>query len=50
MISGANSKSVQREWIKILTLKPVLQKLAIVLAQVKAGDISASLLNKIRYM
>ena len=50
MISGAKSKSVQREWIKILTLKTMLQKLAIVLAQVKTGDISSSLLNKIRHM
>ena len=34
--------------IKILTPKQVLQRLPIALAQVKAGNISENLLNKIR--
>ena len=52
MISEAKTKSKQNETkgkgIKILTSKQMLQRLSIVLAQVKAGNNSQNLLNEIR--
>ena len=52
MLSDANYKSKQNETevkgLKILTPKQMLQRLPIVLAQVKAGNNSESLLNEIR--
>ena len=38
------------EGTKILTLKQVLQRLPIPLAQIKAGNRSVNLLNEIRYI
>ena len=48
MVSETNSKSIHGEGLKILTPKQMLQKLPITLAQVKAGNTSENLLNKIR--
>ena len=52
MISDANYNAKQNETkgkgLKILTLKQMLQRLPIALAQVKAGNNSESLLNEIR--
>ena len=52
MMSKAKYKSKQNKTegtgLKILTPKQMLQRLPIVLAQVKAGNNSESLLNKIR--
>ena len=51
-LSGANYKTKQNETkgkgLKILTPKQMLQRLFIVLAQVKAGNNSENLLNEIR--
>ena len=41
-------KAKQEKGIKLLTLKQILQRLLLVLAQVKAGDNSEKLLNEIR--
>ena len=52
MLSNANYDAKQNETsgtgLKVLTPKQVLQRLPIALAQVKAGNNSESLLNKIR--
>ena len=52
MLSDANYDSKQNEskgkGFKILTLKKMLQRLPIALAQVKAGNNSEGLLNEIR--
>ena len=52
MLSDANYDSKQNKTegkvLKILTPKPMLPRLPIVLAQVKAGNNSESLLNQIR--
>ena len=52
MLSDASYKSKQNEaeakGLKILTPKQMLQRLPIVLAQVKAGNNSESFLNEIR--
>ena len=44
----AKSKATEGTGLKILTLKQMLQRLPIALAQVKAGNNSESLLNEIR--
>ena len=44
----AKAKATEGTGIKILTLKQLLQRLPIALAQVKAGNNSESLLNEIR--
>ena len=41
-------KSTQGKGLKILTPKQMLQRLSIVLAQVKVGNTSENLLNEIR--
>ena len=48
MASEAKYKSVHGEGLKKLTSKEMLQRLAIALAQVKAGNTSEILLNEIR--
>ena len=52
MLSDANSNAKQNETkgtgLKILTPTQMLQRLSIALAQLKAGNNSESLLNKIR--
>ena len=48
MVSEAKYKSIRGEWLKVLTLKQMLQRLSIALAQVKAGNTSGNLLNEIR--
>ena len=48
MVSEAKYKSIHGEWLKVLTLKQMLQRLSIALAQVKAGNTSENLLNEIR--
>ena len=47
LISETKYKGKYREGMKILSPKQKLQKLPIVLAQVKAGNTSENLLNKI---
>ena len=48
LVSEAKHKSNNGEGLKILTLKQTFQRLPIVLAQVKGGNPSEILLNKIR--
>ena len=48
MISEAKTKATKGTGLKILTPKQMLQRLPIAFAQVKAGNSSESLLNKIR--
>ena len=48
MVLAFVDKIFDHTCIKILTPKQVLQRLPIALAQVKAGNISENLLNKIR--
>ena len=48
MMSEAKTKATKRTGLKVLTPKQMLQRLPIVLAQVKAGNNSESLLNEIR--
>ena len=48
MASEAKYKSIHGEGLKKLTSKEMLQRLAIALAQVKAGNTSEILLNEIR--
>ena len=48
MVLAFLDKIFDHTCIKILTPKQVLQRLPIALAQVKAGNISENLLNKIR--
>ena len=48
MMSEAIVKATKATGLKILTPKQMLQRLPIALAQVKAGNNSENLLNKIR--
>ena len=48
ILSEAKYKTKYGEGSKILTLKQMLQRLPIALAQVKAGNTSENLLNEIR--
>ena len=48
MVSEAKLKVTKETGLKILTLKQMLQRLPIALAQAKAGNNSQSLLNEIR--
>ena len=48
MVSEAKYKSIHGEELKILTPKQMLQILPITFAQVKAGNASENLQNKIR--
>ena len=48
MVSEAKIKATEGTGLKILTLKQMLQRLPIALAQVKAGNNSENLLNEIR--
>ena len=48
MVSEAKYKSIDGVVFKIFTLKQILQRLPIPLAQVKAGNTSPNLLNEIR--
>ena len=48
MMSEAKYRATKGKRLKILTPKQMLQKLPIALAQVKAGNDSENLLNKIR--
>ena len=48
IMSEAKIKATKGKGLKILTPKQMLQRLPIALAQVKAGNNSESLLNKIR--
>ena len=46
--SEAKYKTIHETGVKMLTTKHMLQRLAVALAQVKAGNTSKNLLNKIR--
>ena len=46
-VSESEIKATQREGMELLTLKQMLQRLPIALAQVKVGNTSESLLNEI---
>ena len=48
MMSKAKTKTTKETGLKILTPKQMIQRLPIALAQVKAGNISESLLNRNR--
>ena len=48
IVSKANFKAKHGEGLKILTPKQMLQRLPIILAQVKTGNTSENFLNKIR--
>ena len=48
MILNVKKKATEREGLKVLSHKQMLQKLPIALAQVKAANTSENLLNKIR--
>ena len=48
MVSEAKNKATKGTGLKILTPKQMLQRLPIALAQVKAGNNSENLLNRIR--
>ena len=48
MMSKAKQNEIKGTGLKILTPKQMLQRLPIALAQVKAGNNSENLLNKIR--
>ena len=48
MLSEAKNKATKGTGFKILTPKPMLQRLPIALAQVKAGNNSEKLSNEIR--
>ena len=48
MVSEAKYKLIHGEGLKKLTSKEMFQRLAIALAQVKAGNTSEILLNEIR--
>ena len=47
-MSQAKAKTTKRTGLRILTPKPMFQRLPIALAQVEAGNNSESLLNEIR--
>ena len=48
MVSEAKNQTTKDKGLKILTPKQLLQRLPIALAEVKAGNNSENLLNKIR--
>ena len=48
MVYEAQYKSIHGEGLKILTLKEILQRLPMLLAQAKAGNTSENLLNEIK--
>ena len=48
MILNVKKKATEREGLKVLSHKQMLQKLPIALTQVKAANTSENLLNKIR--
>ena len=48
MVIESKPNATKGTWLKILTLKQMLQRLPIALAQVKAGNNSESLWNEIR--
>ena len=48
MVSEAKHKAKQGKRLKILSPKQMLQRLSIVMAQVKASNASKNLLNEIR--
>ena len=48
MATEVNYKIIDREELKTLTPKKMLQRLPIILAQIKAGNTSKNLLNKTR--
>ena len=48
MVNEAAYNAKHGEGLKILTIKQMLQRLLIALAQVKAGNTSENVLNKIR--
>ena len=48
MILEAKRKAIERERLKILTPKRMLQRLPIALAQIKAGNNQENLLNETR--
>ena len=50
MVHKAVCDSKHGKGLKILILEQMLQKLSITLAQVKTGNISENLLNKIRWI
>ena len=47
IVSEVKYKSIHGEGLKILTTKQMLQRLSIVLSQVKAGNTSEKILNEI---
>ena len=49
VVDEAKYKLIHGEGLKILTPKQMLQRLAIVVVQVKAGDTSENVLNEIIY-
>ena len=48
MVSEAKYKSIHGEGLKILTPKQILQRLPVALSQMKVGNTSENVLNKIR--
>ena len=46
VISEARYEASRRKWLKLLTPNQMLQRLPVVLAQVKVGDKSENLLNE----
>ena len=48
MVNKAAYNPKHGEGLKILTIKQILQRLSIALAQVKAGNTSENVLNEIR--
>ena len=48
LVSDAKNKATKGTGLKILTSKPLFQRLPIALAQVKPGNNSENLLNEIR--
>ena len=48
MVTESKPNATKGTWLKILTLKQMLQRLPIALAQVKAGNNSESLWNEIK--
>ena len=48
MLSKPKDKTKCEKWLKILTLKQMLQRLLIALAQLKIGNTSEHLINEIR--
>ena len=48
MVSEVKYKSIHGEGLKILTPKQILQRLPVALSQMKVGNTSENVLNKIR--